>query len=171
MFEDVQTPQDIEDKMKELRDTSCSGLSAVQFSEFARRVASIIPREGGMRRGIVNRLGELWTSVRFGLKLMPEGTKGYDAVDTTGRLGARDKWYQIKSRHPEKGERVNPMGTTPRFTSLEFNWALLVLMDKDLQNYEIWRAAPASISKHLRTGRNDMHVLQFQTIGHLVYSS
>ena len=67
MFEDVQTPKDIEDKMKEFRDTSCSGISAVQFSEFARRVESIIPREGGYAKRHCQPLGraldlcEIWT--------------------------------------------------------------------------------------------------------------
>ena len=142
MFEDIQTPRDIEVKMKALRETNCSGLSPVNFGEFAERIASIIPREGGMRRGIVSRLGPLWTCVRFGLTLMPEETPGYDAIDPQSKLGPADKHYQIKSRHPEKEEnvRVDPNGTTPSFTSLQFDWALLVLMDKFLQNYEVWRA-------------------------------
>lgn len=169
MFEGIQTPKQIEEKIKGLRKTSCSGISAIDFAEFPKNIASIIPREGGMRRGITNRLGELWTCVRFGLTLMPEGNPGYDALDLANKLGASEKRYQIKSRHPEKGERVDPMGTTPRFTSLEFDWALLVLMDKDLQNYEIWRANRTNVERHLRPGRNDMQILQFQSIGDRIY--
>ena len=99
------------------------------------------------------------------------GNPGYDAVDLTSKLGPSDKRYQIKSRHPEKKEnvRVDTKGTTPSFTSLEFDWALLVLMDKDLQNYEIWRADRTNVERNLRPGRKDIKILQFQKIGTCIY--
>lgn len=169
MSEDIRTLGDIAKKMKEFRETNCSGVTASEFAEFCRHLALIVPREQGMRRGIVALLGELWACVRFGLKLMPQGNKGYDAVDLTGRLGQAGKRYQIKSRHPEKADYVDPIGTTPRFPSLEFDRALLVLMDKDLQNYEIWLAESENVKHNLRLGRNDISVLQFRTIGQKVY--
>jgi hypothetical protein len=94
---------------------------------------------------------------------MPEGYKGYDAIDAQGRR------FQIKGRSPEKGERVNLVGTTPRFTNLEFDTAVLVLLDKDLQNYEIWLAQSDNVAKNLRPERNDMHVLRFQQIGRRIH--
>jgi len=163
MFELIVTPNDIEKEMTKLRNKHCAGLSAINLGEFSKRIASIIPREGGMRRGIVNRLGELWACVRLGLQLMPEGNKGYDAVDAQG------KRYQVKSRHPEKGERVNLKGTTPHFTSFEFDEAILVLMDKNLQNYEIWLADSDSVQGNIRPQRKDMQILRFQQIGRRVY--
>lgn len=169
MYQHIQTPKDIQEKMKEFRETNCSGVSATEFGDFARRVASIIPREEGMRRGIIGSLGELWACVRFGLNLMPKGAKGYDALDPTGRLGATDIRYQIKSRHPEKAERVDPMGATPSFTNWEFDKALLILMDKDLQNYETWLADRQSIKTCLRHNRKDIQIQRFQAIGQRIY--
>ena len=163
MFEYIDNPKRIEEKMKEFRETNCSGVSADEFGKFARRVASIIPRGGGMRKGIIHPLGELWACVRFGLKLMPEGNEGYDAADPEG------KRYQIKSRHPETSRYVNLMGTTPRFSSFEFDKALLVLMDEDLQNYETWLADANSIKRHLRPKRADLHIRKFQAIGRRIY--
>ena len=96
---------------------------------------------------------------------MPEGQAGYDAVDIDAKLGPRGARYQVKSRSPEKNRFVDPMGTVGGFSSLVFNAAILVLMDSDLQVYEVWLASVDKVRANLRQGRRDITVARFKQVG------
>lgn len=132
-------------------------------------IAQLVP-QGSMRRGFVGDLGELWACALFKLSRMPEGQRGYDAADRKGTLGGVGEKYQVKSRSPEKGRLVNSVGTVGTFTSFDFDGALLVLLDKDLQVYEVWLSTPADIRQNLRRGRRDITVGKFKQIGRRVFS-
>ena len=87
----------------------------------------------GGARDITRLLGVLYACTH--LHLEEEDTEGYDARDADG---AR---VQIKSRAPEVGHHVNPVGTVGRFTNFKFDYALLVTMDGNYELDEIYRAS------------------------------
>jgi hypothetical protein len=100
---------------------------------------------------------------------MPEGQAGYDAVDTAGKLGTRGARYQVKSRSPEKNKFVNPMGTVGGFSSLEFDAAIFVLMDSELQVYEVWLASLDTVRANMRQGRRDISVGRLKQVGRCLF--
>lgn len=91
----------------------------------------------GGARDITRLLGVLYACSRLGLT--EKDTEGYDAIDSAGLR------VQIKSRAPEVGQHVNPIGTVGRFANFKFDYALLVLLDGDYMLDEIWRAEPAAL--------------------------
>lgn len=86
----------------------------------------------GGARDITRLLGVLYACNR--LNLVEEDTEGYDARDA---LGLR---VQIKSRAPEVGHHVNPIGSVGRLTNFKFDYAILVMLNGDYELDEIWRA-------------------------------
>lgn len=91
----------------------------------------------GGARDITRLLGVLYACTR--LNLVEKDTEGYDAIDAGGMR------VQIKSRAPEVGHHVNPIGTVGRFANFKFDYALLVMMDGDYELDEIWRAGPTDL--------------------------
>lgn len=89
----------------------------------------------GGSRGTTGPLGELYACQLLHLDRAVDGMRGYDATDAVGRK------VQIKSRAPEKGDHVNPIGTVGRIVSWDFDYALLVLMDSAYRLDAIWRAS------------------------------
>jgi hypothetical protein len=138
------------------------------LEKFAKSLAELLP-QGPVRRGVVSDLGELWACKLFGLARMPEGQAGYDLLDTDAKLGKRGLRYQVKSRSPEKSRFVNPVGTVGWFSSFEFDMALLVLMDSDLQVYQVWCVNRDEVRANVRPGRRDITVARFIQIGKSIY--
>jgi hypothetical protein len=139
-------------------------MTTEHVANLSKNLAGLLP-QGLVRRGIVSDLGELWACKLFGLTRMPERQAGYDAVDIDAKLGPRGGRYQVKSRSPEKNKFVDPLGTVGRFSSLEFDAAILVLMDSDLQVYEVWLASVDKVRANLRQGRRDITVARFKQVG------
>ena len=80
-------------------------------------------------------LGELYACEVLGLKLVENPIqKGYDAEDNDG------KRYQITTRCSIKGSKVNPRGRIGKFRDLNFDYALLVLLDDKYELRGIWKA-------------------------------
>ena len=137
-----------------------------KFAKYFGRVASTRSRS----QGSVSDLGELSALPKlFGLARMPEGQAGYDLLDTDAKLGKRGLRYQVKSRSPEKSRFVNPVGTVGGFSSFEFDRALLVLMDSDLQVYQVWCVNRDEVRANVRPGRRDVTVARFIQIGKSIY--
>lgn len=88
----------------------------------------------GSSRGTTGPLGELYACSLLDLIPALDGMRGYDATDAAGRR------VQIKSRSPEGGDHVNPIGTVGRITSWDLDYALLVLLDGTYSVDAIWRA-------------------------------
>jgi len=143
-------------------------MTTEHLANLSKNLAGLLP-QGPVRRGIVSDLGELWACKLFGLTRMPEGQAGYDAVDIDAKLGPRGGRYQVKSRSPEKNKFVDPMGTVGGFSSLEFDAAILVLMDSDLQVYEVWLASVDKVRANLRQGRRDITVARFEQVGRCLF--
>jgi len=98
--------------------------------EWRRRFARLLP--------ITEELGELLACQQLGLERMPPGNRGFDARDAQGT-------YQIKARAPQRTRRVVTQGRVGRFQNYDFDYALLVLLDDQLELHEIWKASVKAV--------------------------
>jgi len=127
-------------------------------------LSQLVPQD--YRAGkMVSDLGEVWACTILQMKRMPRGHPGFDAVDEKGIVDERGRQYQIKTRSPEAGDRVNEAGTVGRFTNLDFDAALLVLLDNNLQPYELCVVERQFLEGQLRPGRNDITIAKFKALG------
>jgi hypothetical protein len=99
--------------------------------------------------GITGEVGEIKACLKFGLKLMLDSqSAGYDAIDNDG------KKVQIKTRRSELGKKLTNPTRLSSFSRHEFDYCLLLLLDKDYEIDEIWRAEAntlkSSIERHER---------------------
>lgn len=107
------------------------------------------------------------------LELVKENGLGYDAIGRGTRAGLK---YQIKSRvifdEQKSGHRLGQLRT-------EQNWdrIVMVLMDEDLETYEIYEVSREMILDELekmtdskRSKRGAMSVARFKMIGHLAWT-
>lgn len=90
----------------------------------------------GGSRDITRVLGELYACTRLRLDQAADNTAAYDARDKDGHR------IQIKSRAPERGDHVNPIGTVGRFTRWDFDYAVLIMLDSEHGLDEVWLAEP-----------------------------
>lgn len=119
-------------------------------------------RAVGGSRGTTGPLGELYACELLHLDRAVDGTPGYDAKDAKGLR------VQIKSRAPEKGDHVNPIGTVGRITSWEFDYTLLVLLDGAYSVDAMWRASPhdlAALQAKVRNPARGVSVRDFMRVG------
>jgi len=116
------------------------------------------------RAKATEKLGELYACSQLGLKQMPTGTKGADAI---GGVGTK---YQIKSRAPSDKPRVNPAGRIGTFHNFDFDYALLVLLDSSLKLDEIWKANRDKVRlMQEKEGSRGIHVGSFIRQSEKVY--
>ena len=130
--------------------------------EALRQLAQQWKQRFGRGLGVTPELAEVYACQKLGLKRMPSGNQGFDAID---REGTR---YQIEGRAPNRGDIVNPAGRVGRFVNFDFNYALLVILGGDLRLREIWRADAESLKVEQAKVRNEragIHVSTFQKIG------
>jgi hypothetical protein len=86
----------------------------------------------GRKLGITGEIGEVFVCKKFKLKLLQDPLSvGYDAIDNKG------KHYQIKSRRAVNWER-RYLGKVGKFSKHKFDYAVLVIMDKEYKPKE-WR--------------------------------
>ncbi|MDP3984293.1 MAG: hypothetical protein Q8Q52_04710 [Acidimicrobiia bacterium] len=119
----------------------------------------------GGSRGTTGPLGELYACQELQLNRAVDGMRGYDATDAEGRR------VQIKSRAPERGDHVNPIGTVGRITNWDFDYALLVLLDAEFRRDAIWRAeesALAELQARVRNPARGIPVREFMRVAHRV---
>lgn len=130
--------------------------------EALRQLAQQWKQRFGRGLGVTPELAEVYACQKLGLKRMPSGNQGFDAIDREG------KRYQIKGRAPNRGDIVNPAGRVGRFVNFDFNYALLVMLGSDLRLREILRADAESLKVEQAKVRNEragIHVATFQKIG------
>lgn len=130
--------------------------------EALRQLAQQWKQRFGRGLGVTPELAEVYACQKLGLKRMPSGNQGFDAIDREG------KRYQIKGRAPNRGDIVNPAGRVGRFVNFDFNYALLVMLGSDLRLRGIWRADAESLKVEQAKVRNEragIHVSTFQKIG------
>lgn len=140
-------------------------LDDAELVEALRQLAQEWKRRFGRGLGVTPELAELYACQKLGLRRMPSGNRGFDAIDQEG------KRYQIKGRAPNRGDIVNPAGRVGRFVNFDFDYALLVILDGDLRCREIWRANAQSLKVEQAKVRNDragIHITTFQRIGERV---
>ncbi|MBN1936324.1 MAG: hypothetical protein JW934_16785 [Anaerolineae bacterium] len=91
--------------------------------------------QGKRKLGITGEVGELLACHQLGLELaLNPRAEGFDAIDQDGLR------VQIKTRRSESEGLAKSTGRTSRFSSHEFDYALLILLDPEYQLCEIWRA-------------------------------
>jgi len=147
-----------------LRQREFDAVSYEVVSECAKMLAQLVPQD--YRAGkMISDLGEVWACTILQMKRMPRGHPGFDAVDEKGIVDERGRRYQIKTRSPEAGDRVNEAGTVGRFTNLDFDTALLVLLDSNLHPYDICVVERQDLEGQLRPGRNDITIAKFKALG------
>jgi len=94
--------------------------------------------------GITGEVGEIKACLKFGLSLMLDSqSAGYDAIDSEG------KKVQIKTRRSELGKKLTNPTRLSSFSRHEFDYCLLLILDKDYGIEEIWRADAASLKSSI----------------------
>lgn len=137
-------------------------LDDAKLMEALRQLAQEWKRRFKRRLGVTPELAEFYACQKLDLTRMPPENRGFDAIDRSGRR------YQIKGRSPDRGDTVNPQGRIGRFVNFDFDYALLVIIDSDLQCREIWRASAENLRAEQAKVRNEragIHVSTFQEIG------
>ena len=87
------------------------------------------------KMGITGEVGEVLSCYHLGLRLCVDPrAAGFDAIDSEG------KKVQIKTRRSETDGLPNDAGTLGTFSKHPFDYALLVLLDRQYRVAEIWRA-------------------------------
>jgi hypothetical protein len=120
----------------------------------------------GGSRGTTGPLGELYACDLLHLDRAVDGMRGYDALDKEGGK------VQIKSRAPEKGDHVNPIGTVGRIVSWDFDYALLVLLNSTYGVDSIWRASRpelAALQEKVTNQARGVRVSDFTRIARRVW--
>jgi len=85
--------------------------------------------------GITGEVGEILACHKYRLQLVLNSqSAGYDAIDKNGNR------IQIKTRKSESGEKLRDLTRLSRFSRHEFDYCLLLLLDRNYQIYEIWKA-------------------------------
>ena len=149
---------------KLLRQMEFDTISYEVVSDCAKMLAQLVPQD--YRAGkMISDLGEVWACTILQMKRMPRRHPGFDAVDEKGIVDEKGRRYQIKTRSPEAGDRVNEAGTVGRFTNLDFDAALLVLLDNNLQPYDLCVVERQVLEGQLRPGRNDITIAKFKALG------
>jgi hypothetical protein len=97
---------------------------------------------GGTRKlGITGEVGEILACYHLGLRLCVDPrAAGFDAIDCEG------KKVQIKTRRSETEGLPRDAGRIGTFSKHSFDYALLVLLDREYHVAEIWRAEYDDVS-------------------------
>jgi len=91
--------------------------------------------KGTRKLGITGEVGELLACHQLGLDLVIDSrSEGFDAIDKDGLR------VEIKSRRSESEGLPNDAGRTSRFSEHEFDYTILVLLNRQYEISEIWRA-------------------------------
>ncbi len=91
--------------------------------------------KGTRKLGITGEVGELLACHQLGLDLVIDSrSAGFDAIDRDGLC------VEIKTRRSEADGLPNDAGRTSRFSEHEFDYAILVLLNRQYEISEIWRA-------------------------------
>ena len=110
--------------------------------ESAKKVAAQYYKETGRSLGVTGEVGELEAIEKLKLKQANVQEAGHDATDWKGK-----KRYEIKTRLLDNGKRIGRVGIIK--LKPEFDYALLVLMNKEFENLEIWKAKYSDVKKAL----------------------
>jgi hypothetical protein len=85
--------------------------------------------------GITGEVGEIRACFKYDLRLMLDSqSAGYDAIDSGGNK------VQIKTRRSELGKKLTNPTRISSFSQHDFNYCLLLLLDKNYDIDEVWKA-------------------------------
>ena len=136
----------------------------------AKRAAADYYRLTGKPLGITGEVGEYEVARLLDLTLVDARVPGHDAIDDSGLR------YQIKSRAVPDPVRANSQRLGTIKPAQEWDAVLMVLMDRDLETLEIWKAdrdavlaALAAPGSKARNERGALSVSKFRQIGTRVW--
>ncbi len=115
--------------------------------------------------GITGEIGEVKACYKYHMRLMLDSqSAGYDAIDN------EEKKVQIKTRRSELGKKLTNQTRLSSFSRHEFDYCLLLLLDKDYDIYEIWKAeAPALDSVIENHKRRNPPLASFRRVGEKIF--
>jgi len=156
------------------RDTGMGVYSVDKLITEARRIAAEYRRATGKPlAGVTSEVCQYDAARLLDLDLSQSGVNG--GYDATGRGSREGQKFQIKGRaifdESKSGQRIGQL-------KLEQEWdaVVLVLMDENLEPYEIYEAARDEIIAAIGDGTNSkrskrgiMSVAKFKAIGHLAW--
>ncbi len=127
---------------------------AVRFEEIA-----------GKKLGISGEIGEVRVAKLLGLRLTRSSrTKGHDAVDHDGSK------VEIKVRRAEVRDMPTATGRTSRFSMHPFDYALLAILSRSYDVFEVYRADFDKLSMEIRRSpKRTVAIGTFKRIGWRVY--
>ncbi|MBI2937163.1 MAG: hypothetical protein HYY22_03060 [Thaumarchaeota archaeon] len=100
---------------------------------------------------------EWLVSKKLGLKLEPNSSSGYDAVNTTGER------VQIKSRRLDPSNNSRQLGVIRNLDGNEFDFLIGVVFDKDFNVKDAYKIPRNIISKFARFSKHQNgHILHLQ---------
>lgn len=119
----------------------------------------------GRKFGITGEVGEILVCQALGMRLVKDPrAEGFDAVDAKGLR------VQIKTRRSESGDLPREAGRLSRFSSHDFDYALMGILSRDYRLVEIWKADFAHLKPVIaKQKRANPTIRQFKAVGSRVY--
>lgn len=124
----------------------------------------------GKQLNITGIVGEVLVAKKYNLELVVNDiNSGFDALDSEG------KKVQIKTRRVNS-KKSNLLSKMSISNEANYNYTLLIILDKEYNPKEIYRAEKEQISSHFdrinakrKVKRNTMSISQFKKFGKLIY--
>jgi len=115
--------------------------------------------------GVTGEVGEVLACYHLDLRLcIDPRSAGYDAIDKEG------KKVQIKTRRSEKEGLPKDAGRLGTFSKHPFDYALLVLLDREYSVAEIWKADYADIIPIIeKQKRRNPNLSTFKNVSHRIW--
>ncbi len=115
--------------------------------------------------GITGEIGEIRACLKYNLRLMLDSrSAGYDALDKDG------KKVQIKTRRSELGKKLTNPTRISSFSRHEFDYCLLLLLDKDYDIDEVWKADALALEPKINYHKRRNPTLGgFKSVGEKIF--
>ncbi|MEA3422150.1 MAG: hypothetical protein U9Q97_10800 [Acidobacteriota bacterium] len=122
--------------------------------------------KGTRKLGITGEVGELLACHQLGLELIIDSrSEGFDAIDKDGLR------VEIKTRRSESDGLPSDAGRTSRFSEHKFDYAILVLLNRQYEISEIWRAEYTDIRPIIDAQkRRNPNLSSFKRAGRKIFS-
>jgi uncharacterized protein DUF6998 len=121
--------------------------------------------DNARRIGITGEVGEILACYHLGLRLcIDPRSAGFDAIDNKG------KKVQIKTRRSETEGLPENAGRLGTFSKHPFDYALLVLLDREYQVAEIWKAKYKSVMPLIeKQKRRNPNLSEFKKLSQRIF--
>jgi len=120
---------------------------------------------GGRKLGITGEVGEVLACHLLGLKMVTHPrSEGFDAIDSRGLR------VEIKTRRSESEGLPRDAGRVSTFSAHKFDYALLVLLNRQYEVAQIWRAEYEGLWPVIESQkRRNPNLSSFKRVGRRVF--